>query len=73
MAGMEELLYADVLAWLTRKGSRFLVGGLREIAGLVGKSFLRVGCLIHFFPKSKGFFSLLEKIVSNWHMLKALQ
>ena len=50
MAGMEELLFADVLAGLTQKGSRFLVGGSREISGWVGKSFLRVGCLIIFFP-----------------------
>ena len=44
MAGMEELVYDAVLAQFTWKGSRFLICGLSEVAGLVGKSFFKVGC-----------------------------
>ena len=72
MAGMEELLYDAVLARFTWKGSRFLTCGLSEVAGLVGKSFFKVGCWMHFFPKSKALFSLLEKRVFSLQMLKAL-
>ena len=73
MAGMDELEYAEVLVKFTWKGSRFLTKcGSLEIVGLVGKSFFRVGCLMHFFPKSRALFSLLEKRVSSLQMLKAL-
>ena len=62
MEGIAEFWQAQVLARFTQYFSLPLTGwGSSSIAGFAGKSFFKVGCFVHLIPKSRAFFSLLEK------------